>query len=46
MEQDPPLLLDEAGGMDTTFGDKWTTLKKRGVLRGHAQVVWLLVLHV
>jgi hypothetical protein len=46
MEQDPPLLQDQAGGMDTVAGDKWTALKKRGALQGHAQVVWLSVLHV
>jgi hypothetical protein len=40
------LLQDQAGGMDTAAGDEWTALKKRGVLQGHAQVVWLLVLHV
>jgi hypothetical protein len=32
MEQDSPLLQDQAGGMDTTTGDKWTALMKRRVL--------------
>ena len=46
MAQDPPLLQDQAGGMDIVVADKWTALKKRGTLRGHAQVIWLSVLHV
>jgi hypothetical protein len=46
MEQESPLLQDQAGVMDTVVGDKWTALKKRGALRGHAQVIWLSVLHV
>ena len=46
MEQDLLLLQDEGGGMDTDATDKWAALKKRGVLRGHAQVIWLLTLHV
>jgi hypothetical protein len=33
MEQDSPLLQDQAGVMDTVVGDKWTALKKRGALR-------------
>jgi hypothetical protein len=46
MEQDPTLLQYQAGGMDIVAGDKWSALMKRGALRGHAQVVWLSVLHV
>ena len=46
MEQDLPLLQDQAGGMDTIVGDKWTALKKRGALQGHAQVIRLSALHV
>ena len=46
MEQDLPLLQDQAGGMDTVAGDKWIALMKRGALWGHAQVIWLSVLHV
>jgi hypothetical protein len=33
-------------GMDTVVDDEWTALKKRGALWGHAQVVFLSVLHV
>ena len=32
MEQDPSSLQDQAGGMDTVAGDKWTALKKRGAM--------------
>jgi hypothetical protein len=46
MEQEPPLFQDHAGGMDNVVGDEWTALKKRGVVRGHAQVIWLSILHV
>ena len=46
MEKDLLLLHDQVGGMDTVASDKWTALKKRGALRGHAQFIWLLVLHV
>jgi hypothetical protein len=28
-------------GMDIVVDDEWTGLKKRGALRGHAQVVYL-----
>ena len=45
MEQDPLLLQDQAGGMDTAAADKWATLKKRGALWGYAQVIQLLTLH-
>jgi hypothetical protein len=38
MEKDLLLLQDEDGGMDVV-ADKWTALKKRWALRGHAQVV-------
>jgi hypothetical protein len=46
MEQDLLLLQDQAGGMDTAAADKWVALKKRGALRGHAQVIRLSTLHV
>jgi hypothetical protein len=46
MEQDSPLLQDQSIVMDTVVDDKWNALKKRGALRGHAQVVWLSILHV
>jgi hypothetical protein len=46
MEQDPLLLQDEASGMDDVVVDGWDALKKRCVLQGQAQDVWLLVLHV
>jgi hypothetical protein len=46
MEQDLLLLHDKAGGMDTTVADKWATLKKRGALWDHAQVIQLLTLYV
>ena len=46
MEQDSSLLPDHVGVMDIVAGDTWNALKKRGALRGHAQVVWLSVLHV
>ena len=46
MEQDSSLLQDQASMMDTIVGDTWTAMKKRGALQGHAQVVWLSVLHV
>jgi hypothetical protein len=46
MEQDLLLLHDQAGGMDIVVVDKWVALKKRGVLRGHAQVIQLSELHV
>ena len=46
MEQDQPLLQDQGGGMDTATGDKWTALMKSVALRGHAQVVWISIIHV
>ena len=46
MEQDLLLLQDQAGGMDIVVADKWVALKKRGALRGHAQVIRLSTLHV
>ena len=46
MEQDLLLLQDQAGGMDVVATDKWDALKKRGALRGHAQVIRLSALHV
>jgi hypothetical protein len=33
MEKDSLLLQDQSSGMDTSIGDKWTTLKKRGPSR-------------
>jgi hypothetical protein len=39
MEKDLLLLQDQAGGMDIVVVDKWVALKKRGALRGHAQVI-------
>ena len=46
MEQESLLLQDQVGGMDTDAADKEAALKKRGALRGHAQVFWLSTLHV
>jgi hypothetical protein len=46
MEKDLLLLQDQAGEMDIIAIDKWVTLKKRGALRIHAQVIRILVLHV
>jgi hypothetical protein len=45
MEKDSSLLQDQVGGMDIVVGDKWIALMKRGALRGHAQVIWLSILH-
>jgi hypothetical protein len=39
MEQNLLLLRDQAGGMDVDVVDKWVALKKRGALRGYAQVI-------
>ena len=46
VKQDPLLLKDQVNGMDATVVDKYGALKKRWTLRGQAQVIWLLVLHV
>jgi hypothetical protein len=39
MEQDLQLIQYEDGGMGAADADKWDELKKRGALRGHAQVI-------
>jgi hypothetical protein len=46
MEKDLLLLQDQDGGIDNVVVDRWVALNKRGVLRGHAQVIQLLALHV
>jgi hypothetical protein len=46
MEQDLLLLQNQVGGMDAAAANKWAALKKRAALRGHAQVIRLLALHV
>jgi hypothetical protein len=46
MEQDLLLLQDQAGGMDIAATNRCAVLKKRWALRGHAQVIRLLTLHV
>ena len=46
MEQDSLLLQDQDGVMDIVVGDTWIALNKRLALRGHAQFIWLLVLHI
>ena len=46
MEKNLLLLQDQDGGMIIVAADKWVALKKRGALRGHAQVIRLSALHV
>jgi hypothetical protein len=48
MEQDPPLLQDQAKVMDAAAADKVEALKKRkdGPFRAMLKSIWLLVLHV
>jgi hypothetical protein len=46
MEKYLLLLQDLDGGMDIVVADKLATLKKRGALRGHAQVIRLSAFHV